>query len=87
MVRLGWNATACEKKSIRDSIQAIKARQLYITADSTNLIKEMKNYSWKKNNDGTLTDEPVSFMDDAIAALRYACHSWINLQKLTWVAF
>lgn len=35
----------------------------------------MQSYSWKKDKEGRLIEEPISFNDHAIAALRYAVFS------------
>ncbi len=70
--RHGFNMIPCASKNVRESILAIKGRPLYVTEDSANLIKELKNYSWKKDKTGKILDEPVKYLDDAIDALRYA---------------
>lgn len=63
------------KKDVEDGILTVKSRPLYFTERSTNTIKEVKSYKWKKNKDGVVLDEPVKFLDDAMDALRYAIFS------------
>lgn len=72
LTRYNFNMIPCASKNVRESIMAIKGRPLHITRRSANLIKELKNYSWKKDKTGKILDEPVKYLDDAIDALRYA---------------
>jgi phage terminase large subunit len=62
-------------KDVYDGILTVKSRPLYVTERSTNTIKELKSYKWKKTKEGVVLDEPVKFMDDAMDALRYAIFS------------
>jgi len=70
--RHGFNMIPCASKDVKQSIMAIKGRPLYVTEDSANLIKELKNYSWKKDKSGMILDEPIKYYDDLVDALRYA---------------
>lgn len=70
--RAGYYAKMADK-AVKEGINAIKSFQLIVDKDSSNLIKELKNYKWKKNGDIVL-DEPVKLWDDAIDALRYAIY-------------
>ncbi len=57
----------------KDAIDNIKRRKIHITASSVNVVKEIKNYRWKKDpKTGVILDEPIDFRDDAMSALRYA---------------
>lgn len=75
--RAGLNAKAA-KKEVWDGIQHLKSLPLFITKNSTNLQKELRNYKWKQ---GTNKEEPVKFMDDAIDAMRYATFTHLSTQK------
>lgn len=67
-------------KDVTQGINALKSRQLFIDPSSTNLLKELKSYKWKKIGD-MITDQPVKLYDDAIDALRYAVYYHHNLYK------
>ena len=62
-------------KAVYDGIQMVKSNPLFITKESTNLIKELKSYKWKVDKDGKVLDEPVKFNDDAADALRYGIYT------------
>lgn len=67
------------KGSVKDSIDYIKRHKLHITKDSVNIIKELESYKWKQDKDGTVIEQPVDYLDDAIAAMRYGIYShWGN---------
>lgn len=71
----GFNIEAAKKgKALKkDAIDNIKRRKLHITKDSPNIIKEAKNYRWRKDiKTNQILDEPVKFKDDAMDALMYA---------------
>jgi phage terminase large subunit len=61
-------------KIVQDTIDFIKSRPLYIDQNSTNLLREIKRYSWKTDRDGKLTDDVVKFDDHLMDAGRYG--SW-----------
>ncbi|QSZ41359.1 PBSX family phage terminase large subunit [Sulfurimonas aquatica] len=67
----GFNAIAA-KKNVRAGIDAVKSKSLHVSKQSTNLIKEFDNYSWKEDKDGNSLEEPVKFNDHLMDALRYA---------------
>jgi len=60
------------KNSVKDGIDVVKRKRLFITKDSSELIKEIRSYKWKEDRDGRVLDEPVKFNDHAISAMRYA---------------
>lgn len=52
-------------------------RMIYVHPSCTNTIKELQQWKWKKDEKtGEYLDEPVSFQDDAMAALRYGVEGW-----------
>lgn len=72
--RYGINVHPAKKgaDSIRAGIQFLKSRELYVTKDSVNLIKELRNYKFKEDKNGRIINEPVDAFNHAIDALRYA---------------
>lgn len=79
--KFGLDAREADK-AVYEGILSVKARPLYITQDSTNLIKEIKSYKWAKHKMlGIVLDEPVKFMDDAMDALRYSIYSVYKFVK------
>lgn len=71
LIRAGYNAKPADK-DVTEGIRKVKSMPLLITENSTNVIKEIKNYKWKKDKNDKVLDEPVKFMDHALDALRYA---------------
>lgn len=61
-------------KKVKEGIDYVKSKRMFIHEDSINLIKEITNYKWKTTGDFIL-DEPVKINDDACDALRYSCFS------------
>src|SRR3972149_3356949 len=59
-------------KGVKEGIDLCQRQKLYIPESSQNLIKEIRNYAWKKNKDGGFMPEPVKFNDHACDAMRYA---------------
>jgi phage terminase large subunit len=58
--------------SVKDGIDWLKRHKIHISKKCPNLLAEIQQYSYKKDKDGNVLDEPIEFKDDAIAALRYA---------------
>jgi len=78
--RLGFNIHAATKgaDSIRNSIDILKRQTLLVTRESTNLIKELRNYTWDTDRTGASLGVPVDRYNHAIDALRY-----VALNKLS----
>lgn len=71
----GYNATGVVKEpgSVVAQIDYLKQRKIHIHPDCVNTIKEIQQWSWKKDKKtGLYLDEPVNVFDDAMAALRYS---------------
>jgi len=62
-------------KDVRAGIDKVKRYRLHITADSVNLLKEIRSYGWRQDKEGKILEEPVKFNDHAMDALRYALAS------------
>lgn len=57
--------------SVRSGINTVKGFTLNVTKDSINTIKELRNYSWKKDRHGELTGEPIDNWNHSLDAIRY----------------
>lgn len=69
-------------KLVKDTIDFVKSKPLRIYAESVNLMREIKRYSWKTDKDGNLTDEVVKFDDHALDAGRYASYHFSKPKKV-----
>ncbi|HXB11817.1 MAG TPA: terminase large subunit, partial [Bacteroidia bacterium] len=74
LYRKGWVGLKAADKSadsVLFGINLLLDRKLNITAESLNLIKELRQYMWDTNKDGAIIHRPVKENDHAIDALRY----------------
>lgn len=72
--KAGYNARPVKKEpgSVGAQIDWLKARKIHIHPSCTNTIKEIQQWKWQLDpKTNKYLDEPVPFMDDAMAALRY----------------
>ena len=71
--RLGFNIKPAEKgpDSIRNGIDVLKRFKLQVTKDSTNLIKELRSYTWATDKEGKNTGVPIDSFNHACDAMRY----------------
>ena len=71
--RLGFNIKPASKgpDSIRQGIDVVKRFNLHVTKDSTNLIKELRSYTWATDKEGKDTGVPIDSFNHACDALRY----------------
>lgn len=84
--KAGYRARGVDKGGSAGSVKAqidwLKQRKIYVHPHCTNTIKEMQQWKWKKDErSGEYLDEPVSFQDDAMAALRYGVEGWRKVKK------
>jgi len=56
--------------SVRQGISLMQSGRLFVHEESTNLIKELQEYRWKRGKDDILLDEPVKYADHLIDAAR-----------------
>lgn len=70
----GYNIKGAVKgaDSIRSGIDRLKSKPIYVTKRSTNLIKELRSYSWALDKNGNPTNKPIDDNNHAIDALRYS---------------
>ena len=84
--KAGFRAKGVDKGGAAGSVKAqidwLKQRKIYIHPSCVNTIKELQQWKWKKDDrTGEYLDEPVSFQDDAMAALRYSVEGWRKKKK------
>lgn len=58
--------------SINAGIDRIKAKNLFVTRRSVNLIRELRNYAWVLDKSGNPTNKPMDMFNHCVDALRYA---------------
>lgn len=70
----GVNILPCEKKpgSVNYGIQIIQGERISVTARSTNILREYRNYLWEVDKDGRVTNNPEEGFNHAMDAGRYA---------------
>ena len=74
----GFKVIACDKdapvKSDKLKFQLLwmQGWKLYVTKDSLDLIYELRNYTWDKDKDGNLLNQPIDKFNHLLDALRYA---------------
>jgi phage terminase large subunit len=78
--RAGFNIKEAAK-AVKAGIDEVKSKPLFVTADSVDLIKELRAYKWKTLRTGVVLDEPVKVNDDAIDAGRYGTYSYALQHK------
>jgi phage terminase large subunit len=89
--RAGFNAWEADK-DVTEGIRKVKSYPLFITEDSSNILKEIKSYKWKSDVNGKPVkdkdkDEPVKFNDHSMDAMRYAIFTKLAVDRMSWVAF
>ena len=61
----GFNVIACDKDApvksdkLKFQLQWMQGWKFFVTKDSLNLIEELRNYTWAKDKDGNLLNEPI----------------------------
>ena len=72
--QMGFNIKPSVKgpDSIRNGVDKLKSKSIYVTKRSVNLIKELRNYSWVADKDGRPTNKPIDAFNHGIDAARYA---------------
>jgi phage terminase large subunit len=76
----GFNVFPATKgpDSIKIGIDILKRFNLNVTKRSTNLIKELRGYTWEKDNEGKLTGKPVDIMNHCLDPMRYVALNKLN---------
>lgn len=60
------------KDSITFGIDILQQKKLLVTEDSTNVIKELRSYTWEKDKTGERINKPIDAFNHSIDAMRYA---------------
>jgi phage terminase large subunit len=63
------------RDSIIHGIQLLQQYDLLITSRSTNLIKELRNYTWDTDREGKNLNKPIDGYNHCLDALRYSCEA------------
>lgn len=79
--RAGFNIKPCQKdapvrsEKMKFQIDFVKGYKLCVLKSSTDLIKELRNYTWAKDKDGNNLNVPIDKWNHALDALRYAAYT------------
>ena len=74
----GFNVMACDKDAptrsdkLKFQLQWMQGWKFFVTKDSLDLIKELRNYVWAKDRDGKTLNEPIDKFNHLLDAMRYA---------------
>lgn len=69
------------KDSINFGIQVMQQQTYLVTSNSTNLIKELRNYTWDTDKTGNKINKPIDAFNHCIDAVRYHEMEAIGLKK------
>ena len=72
------------RDSIVHGIQTLQQYELLVTSSSTNLIKELRNYTWDTDKEGNKLNKPIDAYNHLIDGVRYGCEA---LSKPKYVMF
>lgn len=69
----GFNIHAVQKYqgSVKAGIDKMKSMKLFVTEGSVNVIKELKNYTYQQDKNGTWLNEPIDDWNHALDGTRY----------------
>ena len=78
--RMGYNIKPATKgpDSVLNGIDILKRHRIYVTKQSTNIIKELNGYKWVTDKDGNKLNKPIDMFNHALDAVRY-----VALNKLS----
>jgi len=75
--KAGFNIQKADN-SVYEGIVFCKQYKIHLHPESVNDIKETRSYSWKKDKNEKVLDEPVKFQDHIQDARRYAIYSHLK---------
>lgn len=75
-------ATVKGRDSIMYGITLLQEKDFYITKRSTNLIKELRSYSWQIDKEGNKINKPIDAFNHGIDAMRYFAMMTFKNKKL-----
>lgn len=67
--------------SIVSGITAVQAYKLNVTQDALGTIDELRNYSWKRDINGSYINEPIDRYNHSLDALRYGVTTFLQAQR------
>ena len=67
--------------SVMQGIQFVQDQRISVTKRSINLIKEYRNYLFKEDRNGKMTNDPAPVMDHGLDAVRYGLNSETKKEK------
>ena len=77
--RRGFTVLPCDKgRRKAEQLQLMKGYHLAVTKDSVEGIKELRGYTWAKDKDGKLLNEPIGINDHWIDAGRYGFITYLS---------
>jgi len=81
--RAGFNIKPVVKgaDSINFGISVLQEKEILVTKSSTNLIKELRNYSWDTDKTGKKLNRPIDDYNHAIDAMRYFAMMGLSIRK------
>jgi len=81
--RAGFNIKPVVKgaDSINFGISVLQQKEILVTKSSTNLIKELRNYSWDTDKTGKKLNRPIDDYNHAIDAMRYFAMMGLSIRK------
>ena len=84
------------KDSVSAGITKMQTMRIFVTKRSSNLIKELRNYTYRQTHEGKWLNEPIDAFNHALDAVRYVVLSEIldhrpkariNKRKLASMAY
>ena len=81
----GFSARAVKKESgsVGAQIDFLKQRRIWVHPSCVNTIRELEQWRWKQDDrTGEYLDQPLEFMDDAMAALRYGVEGMRKVRRI-----
>lgn len=79
--RYGFNVTGSYKATKKaEQLQLIKGYKLKVTKRSLNIIRELRGYTWQKDKNGDLLNEPIGVQDHTMDAFRYGVFPYLENQ-------
>lgn len=71
--RRGFNVHPCRKgaDSVRNGVDFLRSRPMYVTARSVNGIKELRSYRWQVDKEGKALNTPIDRNNHFLDAARY----------------
>jgi phage terminase large subunit len=77
--RAGFSAKSADK-SVKEGIDMIKSKKVFVNETSTNLINEIRRYSWKTKGE-QIVYEPVKVNDDGCDSFRYVIWNYYRTTR------